>query len=160
MSEKSQNAPPEDFVVSDTGPAPREPDKYTRKDPQISTTQPAEVVRHNISDEQLDMLCESRSDYVWEFLMLGAGGVVGTAPTGISAYFEYAKVAGLINSSSDPVQAASKQMLPFSDFVSMIFFSVFVCVSIVVFIIHASKRKRSVDLRTEIRRRTNSKDGF
>lgn len=51
----------------------------------IQETLPDELLRHNISDEELGMLGDLRRDYVWEGLWATAGIALGALPGSLDA---------------------------------------------------------------------------
>lgn len=61
----------------------------------ISTTVPDELLRHDISDEELDLLCETRRDNIWEGLWIATGLALGGVPSTIPAVLTYVRGAKL-----------------------------------------------------------------
>jgi hypothetical protein len=55
----------------------------------IACTMPDQLLRHNISDEELDMLCEGRRDNVWEGMWVAIGLLVGSLPSAANALWKY-----------------------------------------------------------------------
>lgn len=142
------------FVVNEHGGAvSKEPDEYTRKDPAILTSRPDHIRRHDISDEELDMLCESRSDHVWEILLLALGGGISTTPVAIGTMFRYFRAAF---AESDALQNTARiPPITFTDVVQLILFWACVSVAVSLGIVNWARRKRSTDLRDVIRARNN-----
>jgi hypothetical protein len=56
----------------------------------LVTTYPERILRHNISDEELDMLCESKKDFILEFLWAAIGALAGAAPGAIVSIHAFA----------------------------------------------------------------------
>ena len=55
----------------------------------ISTSLPDEIHRHNISDEELDVLCDPSRDELWETKWAAVGAFLGTAPSAIQTGWNY-----------------------------------------------------------------------
>ena len=56
----------------------------------IRTTMPDELLRHDISDEELEALAETRRDHLWEGMWVSLGSAIGFLPTTIiSIYSAY-----------------------------------------------------------------------
>lgn len=55
----------------------------------ITRTKPDQLIRHDISDEELDMLCEGRKDHVWEGMWTALGVALGTIPTSLANFGKY-----------------------------------------------------------------------
>lgn len=123
----------EDFKFSDNGA------------PAIFTSQPEKIQRHNISDEELDMLCESKSDLAMEVMLVAIGAGIGTAATAVSSVIRYF--------------SATEADLSFSDFMNIMIFFCALFVGASTFAIYKRKSGRSDSLRTSIRNRTNQKAG-
>lgn len=141
------------MVVSEGAEAvSEEPDQYTRKSPEIVTSRPEHILRHDISDEELDLLCESRSDFVLEALLLAVGGFIGTVPTAISVMVIY-----FMGLNAAPSEASMGAVDSFSttDIAQVILFWACLSVALVVGMIFKSRRERSLDLRASIRARKN-----
>ena len=51
----------------------------------ITRSQPDEIVRHDISDEELTQLADLKGDYLWEAMWTALGLAAGFAPTAIAA---------------------------------------------------------------------------
>jgi hypothetical protein len=111
--------------------------------PVIITTQPDHILRHSISDEELDMLCDSRTDMVLELLLISVGAILGTLPAAVHAIISYFGAA----------QDAPAE-LGLTDFIQIILFCSGVFVAVCIGIIFNKKSKRSVSLRDQIRNRT------
>lgn len=116
--------------------------------PPIVTTQPDRILRHSISDEELDMLCESRSDFVQEIALFAAGAVLGTAPSALTSMFMYFKNPSIVVLN-----------LGLSDFIQILIFWASLVLAICVGVIFYNKSNRSASLREQIRNRTNRKFG-
>ncbi len=112
--------------------------------PPIVTTQPDRILRHSISDEELDMLCEARSDLVLEILLIAIGAAIGALPQAISAMYRYAK----------PAESATA--LTFVDFVSVLVFWACIAVAVGVGIVFYRRTNHAESLRNKIRERTGS----
>ena len=116
--------------------------------PPIFTTQPERILRHSISDEELDMLCDSRTDLVLEILLISVGAALGTLPAAIPAMGSY------FSATPD-----SPAVIGLTDFIQILIFSVGVALTVAVGIIFKKKSKRSVSLRDQIRSRTKKQSG-
>lgn len=112
--------------------------------PRIVTTQPDQILRHSISDEELDMLCDSRTDMVLELLLISVGAIIGTLPAAVPAMASYF----LATPDSSP-------NLDLTDFIQIILFCSGLLVAICIGIIFNKKSNRSVSLRDQIGNRTN-----
>ncbi|WP_170566290.1 hypothetical protein [Ruegeria atlantica] len=113
---------------------------------QIQTSQPEVIQRHDISDEELDMLCQSRSDMALEILLVALGSAVGTLPVAIPTLYSAFAVKGPIN-----LTAGSLLQI-------LIFFGSLTCLA-ATGVVYARRAKSSVSLRDSIRRRTSGNDG-
>lgn len=111
--------------------------------PPIVTTQPERILRHSISDEELDMLTEARSDFVLEIFLIVVGTSIGAFPPALSAMIAYLKTSG--------DEAAN---LSFVDFVTVIVFWACLVAAVAVGIILKKRTARSKTLRDQIRQRT------
>lgn len=108
--------------------------------PTVTTTWPDEIKRHNISDEELDMLDQQRRDDLHEVLTLSVGVAAGALPGAIAGIFSYAS-----------------GTMPLDALVQIVVFSAAVAVA---FIVHRLKRKRGKtadDLKEQIRARTKKR---
>lgn len=112
----------------------------------IVTSHPDKIQRHNISDEELDMLCEAKTHFALEILLISLGGIIGTLPAVIPAIQKY-------NSS-----VTNSIELP--DLIQVILFFVCLCVCLSTGVIYYRKSKGSRSLRDRIRDRTKQNDGF
>lgn len=52
----------------------------------ITVSQPEEIVRHDISDEELTALSDVRGDYLWDGKWVAVGVCIGAAPRAIQAF--------------------------------------------------------------------------
>lgn len=109
----------------------------------IVTTRPEHILRHNISDEELDMLCEAKSDMVREFFLIALGSALGT----IHAAF-------LVVQSMWVVPKGQEFVPQEGDIAVLMIFCVSVALSVVVGLIGFSKWRRSNSLRETIRNRS------
>lgn len=55
----------------------------------IATTMPDELLRHNISDEELQALVDMRRDYLWEGMWVALGIALASSPTAITFLVNY-----------------------------------------------------------------------
>ena len=104
----------------------------------IATTAPDELLRHNISDEELDMLCESRSDGATEGCWVALGALAASAPAALPAMLNY-------HTSQSPMGLA--------DFLQIIIFWIALVVLAVLFFLGRSRGKSAKTLKAEIRNR-------
>lgn len=107
----------------------------------IFTTQPARILRHNISDEELDMLCEGRRDFVLEFLWIAIGTFVGSSPTALSALVDY-------------FSETSTQQIPLDELAQIVLFFVGLVSTITLGIVSFNRGRRAKSLQAQIRDRT------
>ena len=56
---------------------------------EITRTSPTRIVRHDISDDELDKLCEAQQSDASTWKGVFAGGLVGSLPTAISGSSSY-----------------------------------------------------------------------
>lgn len=113
-------------------------------DPVIVTTQPDLILRHSISDEELDMLCESKSELVIEMLLIAIGGAVAVSPSVVANIFSY------LTTLED-----KSQILTLLDFIQIIIFFSCVFVGICLGVVFRRKSRRGLSLREQIRARSN-----
>lgn len=106
----------------------------------VVTSRPNHILRHDISDEELEMLCESKSDFVTEFIWVGLGGMLGSLPTTFVSLMGY---------------SASTLALPASDLIQILIFFLSLGIVIVAAVVSINRGRRSKDLRTAIRDRSN-----
>lgn len=111
--------------------------------PPVVTTQPERILRHSISDEELDMLTEARSDLVLQIFLIAVGASIGALPPAISAMVAYYNNSG-----------AEGASLSFVDFVTIIVFWACIFSACAVGVILKKRTARSKTLREQIRRRT------
>ncbi|WP_415717130.1 hypothetical protein [Roseibium sp.] len=116
--------------------------------PKIVTTHPEHILRHSISDEELDTLCDTKTDLVLEILLIAIGGVLGTLPTSIVSIIAYFKA-----SEEEP------HNLALIDFIQIIIFFSCVVVTFAIALVFRKKRGKSSPLREQIRGRTNKAAG-
>ena len=105
----------------------------------IATTAPDELLRHNISDEELEMLCESRSDGATEGYWVAMGAMAASAPAAIPAMIHY---------------PASAIPMSLTDLVQIVVFWVAACLLIVLHLIRSGRGNSGSNLRTQIRNRS------
>lgn len=110
--------------------------------PPIVTTQPKMILRHSISDEELDMLTEARSDFVLEIFLLVIGAFIGALPPATSAMKTY-----FLRANDDAPE------LSFVDFVSVVIFWACFVAAVAVGIVLKKRTDRSKSLRDQIRQR-------
>lgn len=106
----------------------------------VVTSRPNHILRHDISDEELEMLCESKSDFVTEFIWVGLGGMLGSVPTTFVSLMGY---------------SASTTALPATDLIQILIFFLSLGIVIVAAVVAINRGRRSKDLRTAIRDRSN-----
>ena len=107
----------------------------------ISTTVPDKIVRHNISDEELDVLCDSSRDELWELRWAALGALLSALPAAMEGLYRY-------------VTSPEGQMGPLTLFQVLIAF-VSAAVWLVLTFIVPRKAARSSGKRDEIRARTS-----
>jgi len=112
------------------------------QNPPIVTTQPERILRHTISDEELDMLCDSRTDLVLEILLVSVGATLGTVPAALPAMYSYF--------------SAQAPNLTLGDFIQVIIFWAGMVLAVGIGIVYTKKSRRSVSLRDQIRERTKN----
>lgn len=113
--------------------------------PTIITTQPDHILRHSISDEELDMLCDAKSDMVLEILLIAAGSAVGTLAATGAAIMKYFSASSDVPHNLGPV-----------DFLQIIIFFGSLLVALSVGLIFKKKRGSSSTLRDQIRQRSKT----
>jgi hypothetical protein len=116
--------------------------------PPVVTTQPDEILRHSISDEELDMLCDSRSDLVLEILLVAVGAVLGTAAAALPAMLFYF--------TATPENPYEPEL---SDFIQILIFWAGLALVLAVKAIYKRRSTKSVSLRDQIRNRTIRQQG-
>lgn len=104
----------------------------------IRRTAPDELLRHDISDEELDMLCDSRRDNLSEGMWACIGGALGGVPSAIPALVHYWN---------------STTPMPLSDLLQIIVFAVAGAIGFVLWHICSSRSGRATSLQAEIRNR-------
>lgn len=55
----------------------------------ITITRPSELLRHDISDEELESLAEMKRDYLWEGMWVALGLCIGVAPNAVQFLWTY-----------------------------------------------------------------------
>lgn len=73
----------------EVGGGPPRLNLVARPEYNIARTLPDELLRHDISDEELDMLCGSRTGGIREGMWAAIGTTAGAIPTGLSALVNY-----------------------------------------------------------------------
>lgn len=111
--------------------------------PPVVTTQPKQILRHSISDEELDMLCETRTDMSFEILLIAIGALLGTLPKALPIMYSY-----FLPSETEPFSAT------FSDIIQLILFWAMLAVFGCMLIIFNQKSRSSKSLRDQIKDRT------
>lgn len=114
--------------------------------PAIFTSLPEKIQRHNISDEELDMLCESRTDFVLEIMLIAAGTAIGTVPSALSSIYYY-------------FSTGKSDKIAMGDFFSIVVFFCAVVLFFSVRLIYNRKSARSTSLRASIRDRSMQTPG-
>lgn len=111
--------------------------------PPIVTTQPDHILRHSISDEELDMLCETRTHGAFELFLLACGAVIGSAPSAVAGILQYFSGTG---------------ELRFQDFVHILIFIGGFFFALGMNHVRKGRNLSSLDLRDKIRSRTGVPD--
>lgn len=112
----------------------------------IKRTQPDEIVRHDISDEELTTLSDTKRGGLWEAMWIALGMSAGFAETAVSAIVD--------SYSSDKVQPLSV-----GDQAQVIIFFCALVAFIILWFVHGNKRKGAKDLVDEIRKRSKQEVG-
>jgi len=107
----------------------------------VERTSPDQLLRHDISDEELGILSDMRRDHTWEGMWASLALATGAAPNAIAAIWQ-----GYAATPSVPIGAV--------DLIQTIFFFVGLVLAGVLFLITRSRAKTAADLVTEIRGRT------
>lgn len=107
----------------------------------VQTSQPDVIKRHNISDEELSMLCEGRKDMVLEFLWISLGVFIGSIPSALSAMGSYA-------------DDKNTTKMPIDDLAQVIFFWGGLLLTIVLGIVAYKRGVRAKSLQATIRNRS------
>jgi len=113
---------------------------------QIQTSQPDIILRHDISDEELDMLCQSRSDMALELLLVSFGSALGTLPVAVPTLFKAFTTGGAVSITAGPLLQ------------SLIFIASMTCLTATA-IVYARRANSSKSLRDSIRKRTSRNEG-
>ena len=110
----------------------------------ISRTTPDELLRHDISDEELNVLGDMRRDYLWEGMWVALGITVGVAPACLEALIE-------------SYGGENTVALPPTDLAQIIiFFGAFLVFGIICWVMK-SKSKVARDLVKKIKERTKQR---
>jgi hypothetical protein len=109
--------------------------------PTIATSYPDQILRHNISDEELDMLCEQRKEHTREMMWASIGVVGGALPGTIAGTITY--IWGEKSGTVAPENLAQ-----------IIFFFVGLALGTAAYFIQARRGANAVDLKDAIRART------
>lgn len=114
----------------------------------LSTTHPEALGRHDISDEELEMVTQSPPDRLWEAMFTSAGVALGSSVPAITAVWS-AYLRGLFGFAAKPLSA--------EDALQVVLFAAAVAVTVVCW--HATKgRQSAVDkLKDDIRARPSSR---
>ena len=72
---------PESSLRTDSASAPADAFPYN-----ISRTTPNVLLRHDISDEELQVLVDMKRDYIWELKWVVVGIALGSAPSSLDHY--------------------------------------------------------------------------
>ena len=107
----------------------------------ITRTRPDELRRHDISDEELGILYETRRDYLWEGMWVAAGVALGAAPTCATALISV-------------ILKDTEKTFPIGDVVQVVIFFVAIAVFGVLCYSMRNKTRNVRDLVTAIRERT------
>ena len=115
--------------------------RHTRSTNKITvvTTQPREILRHDISDNELELLCTVESE---QMFLLASGGAIAVAPMALSLILEYFCHA-----------ATRSAALTTVDHVTVIMFCCFLIVSVALYVARRPSKRRSARLRDQIRSR-------
>ena len=107
----------------------------------IVRTLPDQLLRHDISDEELAMLCERKADREWEGMWALGGIALGSLPSALAAVSEYL--------------ANPERSLGLLDLFQVVLVVTSGAVALTLFIIAHRRGKDAGDLRRQIRERTN-----
>ena len=107
----------------------------------IIRSQPDEIVRHDISDEELTALSDVRGDYLWEGKWVAAGVCLGVAPTTIQALF-------------DSYWGENEQLMGLGEQVQVMIFIGSLVAFLLLWRVLRNKRRDAKELVEEIRKRT------
>lgn len=110
----------------------------------IATSQPDVILRHDISDEELDMLCQSRSDLAFELILVSAGTALGALPSALPTLYRGVVLGG-------------KFVETGSDLIQLLIFCCSVSVGASIWVVHNRRAGSSKNLRESIRQRTSRK---
>lgn len=107
----------------------------------VLTSKPAAILRHDISDEELDDLSENKKDLVSEMFWAAIGVLFGAAPSGTTNIYKYF---------SNP---NTTTFLP-ENFVQMALFFCGLTATVVLGFVYWKKSQKSKDLVQNIRSRS------
>lgn len=113
-----------------------------QKAPPIVTTQPDRILRHNISDEELDMLVTGKSDSAREIFLLASGGVLGAVTQGLSTILKYYRT-----------KEGEPNNLGTADFISVIVLFSCLVLAVALFAVSNARAKQTKSLVDRIRAR-------
>ena len=105
----------------------------------VQTSEPDFIQRHNISDEELEMLCEGKKDLVLEFLWIAIGIFIGSMPSALVAMVDY--------------NNADATKMPLDDLIQIVLFWVAFVATIILAIVAIKRNNRSEVLQDKIRER-------
>lgn len=109
----------------------------------VKTTMPDELLRHNISDEELQVLADMRRDHLWEGMWVALGIFLGFIPTVFSAiknaYF---------------IEERARISMSGGDLIQVILFAASFFIFALLCYIFKNKGKSAGDLVDAIRKRT------
>lgn len=108
--------------------------------PPISTTMPDELLRHDISDEELDVLCDPSRDELWELKWAAFGAFLATVPSAVEGLYRYSSSANKEMSVLTLIQLA----------ITLVALAIWLVLRFVV----PQRTAKSIDKRDQIRART------
>lgn len=103
----------------------------------IERTTPSKIVRHDISDDELDRLCEGHNSSLLAWVGVFAGGFLGALPNALAAWTTY---------------GVSQKLTP-TELSSLLIAAISACLFIGLGIIAVGASRRGGNLRKEIRKR-------
>ena len=112
----------------------------------VQTSQPDFIQRHNISDDELEMLCEGRKDLVLEILWIAIGVMIGSFSSACVAMAEYRN-------------SAATEKMPLDDLIQIVLFWVALVATVILTIVSTKRHKRVKGLQEQIRERGGSSEG-
>ena len=111
----------------------------------IIVSRPDEIVRHEISDEELQMLSELRRDWTMEAFWGFSGAALGATKGAFSALFA--------------AYGGTKEIpMPSGDLFEVVLFSICVSLAVILLIVSQSRGSRASDLVKTIRDRKKTPD--